>query len=40
MPGKIAKIISIDGATVKKGDVLLKLEAMKMEHNLYAPIDG
>ena len=28
------------GATVAKGDVLLVLEAMKMEHRIHAPHDG
>lgn len=40
MPGKIAKVLVAEGAEVKKGDLLVTLEAMKMEHNLYAPCDG
>jgi len=28
------------GATVHRGDVLLVLEAMKMEHSILAPADG
>lgn len=40
MPGKIAKVLVAEGAMVKKGDLLVTLEAMKMEHNLYAPCDG
>lgn len=40
MPGKIVKIHVADGATVKKGDAIAVLEAMKMEHVVYAPCDG
>ena len=29
-----------EGATVKKGDILLILEAMKMENEIMAPCDG
>ena len=38
MPGKILKVNA--GAAVKKGDVLLVLEAMKMENEICAPQDG
>ena len=37
------KIISIDvkvGDTIKEGDVLCKLESMKMENPILAPVDG
>lgn len=40
MPGKVIKINIKKGTTVKKGDVLLVVEAMKMENNITAPKDG
>ena len=40
MPGTILSINVQNGATVKKGDVLLVLEAMKMENEIMAPCDG
>ncbi len=40
MPGKIVSVAVKAGARVKKGDALLVLEAMKMEHTLTAPFDG
>ncbi len=40
MPGRVTSAEVKDGAKVAKGDVLLVLEAMKMEHALKAPIDG
>ena len=40
MPGKVIKIQTQMGAEVKKGDILLIVEAMKMENNLVAPRDG
>lgn len=40
MPGNIWKIVTSEGATVKAGDVLLILEAMKMENDILAPRDG
>ena len=40
MPGKVLKILIQEGAAVKKGDTLVILEAMKMEHTLKAPYDG
>ena len=40
MIGKILKVVANAGATVKKGDVLLVLEAMKMENDIVAPQDG
>lgn len=40
MPGKILKVNVNTGAAVKKGDVLLVLEAMKMENEICAPQDG
>ncbi len=40
MPGTILKINVSNGATVKKGQVLMVLEAMKMENEIMAPCDG
>ncbi|GAA0127111.1 biotin/lipoyl-containing protein [Clostridium sp. ATCC 25772] len=40
MPGTIVKINAVEGAKVKKGDVLFVLEAMKMENEIMAPVDG
>ena len=40
MPGKILSIKANVGASVKKGDVILVLEAMKMENEVSAPADG
>jgi len=40
MPGKIASLLVVAGEAVKRGQTLLALEAMKMEHALAAPFDG
>ena len=40
MPGKVIKLAVAEGATVGSGDVLIVLEAMKMEHELLAPAAG
>jgi 3-methylcrotonyl-CoA carboxylase alpha subunit len=40
MPGKVTSVEVKQGATVSKGQRLLTLEAMKMEHGLTAPFDG
>ena len=40
MQGKILKVNAAAGAAVKKGDVLVVLEAMKMENEISAPQDG
>jgi 3-methylcrotonyl-CoA carboxylase alpha subunit len=40
MPGKVIKHLVATGAKVQKGDPLLILEAMKMEHTITAPADG
>jgi 3-methylcrotonyl-CoA carboxylase alpha subunit len=40
MPGKIIKVMTEAGAKVAKGQALLILEAMKMEHTITAPVDG
>ncbi len=40
MPGKILAVKKSVGDTVKSGDVILILEAMKMENEIVAPQDG
>jgi 3-methylcrotonyl-CoA carboxylase alpha subunit len=40
MPGRIRRISTPRGERVTKGDVVLVLEAMKMEHAIRAPRDG
>lgn len=40
MPGTILDVSVQNGAKVKKGDVLVILEAMKMENEIQAPCDG
>ncbi len=40
MPGKIIAVEVMAGDSVIKGQKLLTLEAMKMEHSLIAPFDG
>ena len=40
MPGKVVSVGAGVGDQVNKGQVLLVLEAMKMEHALVAPFDG
>jgi biotin carboxyl carrier protein len=40
MPGTILKVNVANGQAVKKGDVLMVLEAMKMENEIMAPADG
>lgn len=40
MPGNILDVKVANGASVKKGDVLMILEAMKMENEIVAPCDG
>ena len=40
MPGKILGVKVSAGQAVKKGDVLVVLEAMKMENEIVAPQDG
>jgi len=40
MPGNIMKVNVKAGDAVKKGDVLCILEAMKMENEIFAPVDG
>lgn len=40
MPGNIWKVLVKEGQEVKEGDVLLILEAMKMENEILSPKDG
>jgi acetyl-CoA/propionyl-CoA carboxylase biotin carboxyl carrier protein len=40
MPGTVVSVSVEDGATVQVGDVLLAVEAMKMEHQLTAAVSG
>ncbi len=40
MPGKVIAVAVAAGDAVAKGQKLLTLEAMKMEHSLVAPFDG
>lgn len=40
MPGTILDVKVQAGQSVKKGDVLVILEAMKMENEILAPCDG
>jgi len=40
MPGTVVAVPVSDGDTVQAGEVLLSVEAMKMEHHLVAPLAG
>ncbi len=40
LPGKIMSVRVASGQKVKEGDLLLTIEAMKMENEIVAPIDG
>jgi 3-methylcrotonyl-CoA carboxylase alpha subunit len=40
MPGRITTVETLVGASVVRGQRLVALEAMKMEHSLTAPFDG
>ncbi len=40
MPGLVVEVKIAEGDTVKKGDAILVLEAMKMENNIKSPTDG
>jgi len=39
-PGKVRKVLVVEGATVEEGTPLLLLEAMKMEFSVKAPFAG
>ncbi len=40
MPGRVVKLLAKVGDSVKKGQSLIILEAMKMEHTIVSPRDG
>jgi 3-methylcrotonyl-CoA carboxylase alpha subunit len=40
MPGRVVKVMAAAGENVRKGQALLILEAMKMEHTIASPRDG
>ncbi len=40
MPGLVVKLLTSPGATVRKGQGVIIIEAMKMENEISAPIDG
>ena len=40
MPGKVVAVMASSGQEVKKGEPLVIMEAMKMEHTISAPSDG
>ena len=40
MPGKVISVLVAAGAKVRRGEALLVMEAMKMEHTITAPADG
>jgi 3-methylcrotonyl-CoA carboxylase alpha subunit len=40
MPGKVIALLVEAGAKVRKGQPMLVMEAMKMEHTIAAPADG
>jgi biotin carboxyl carrier protein len=40
MPGRVVEVAVAEGDPVVRGTLLVKLEAMKMEHRVLAEIDG
>jgi 3-methylcrotonyl-CoA carboxylase alpha subunit len=40
MPGRVTQLLVEEGATVRRGEPLMVIEAMKMEHTIAAPADG
>jgi 3-methylcrotonyl-CoA carboxylase alpha subunit len=40
MPGRVVKLMANAGDAVSKGQSLMILEAMKMEHTIVSPRDG
>jgi 3-methylcrotonyl-CoA carboxylase alpha subunit len=40
MPGRVVKVMASVGDSIKKGQALIIMEAMKMEHTIFSPRDG
>ena len=40
MPGRVVKVMAVIGDKVKKGQALIIMEAMKMEHTIVSPREG
>jgi biotin carboxyl carrier protein len=40
MSGRVLSVAAIPGSTVKRGDILVVVEAMKMENHVVAARDG
>ena len=40
MPGNVISVLVKSGEIVSRGQLLLVMEAMKMEHTIVAPVDG
>jgi 3-methylcrotonyl-CoA carboxylase alpha subunit len=40
MPGRVARLLVEAGSKVRRGQPLMIIEAMKMEHTITAPVDG
>jgi 3-methylcrotonyl-CoA carboxylase alpha subunit len=40
LPGVVAAVVAKVGQAVRAGEVLMVIEAMKMEHSISAPYDG
>ncbi len=40
MPGRVTQLLVEIGNTVRRGEPLMVIEAMKMEHTVSAPADG
>jgi 3-methylcrotonyl-CoA carboxylase alpha subunit len=40
MPGRVIDLMVAPGASVRKGQPMMVIEAMKMEHTIAAPRDG
>ena len=40
MPGRVTQLLVGTGDSVRRGEPLMIIEAMKMEHTVAAPVDG